>query len=271
MVLLRVPYVQGASTSDTAQAPTTPQIRIDCLTLLLLVMAQLPNAQDAGPLAQIYRQKDSNKPAYLVHRPSETMLHEVTQAEALLGLQANLSKAMKKAGKWLDKRGVRTDVVWPEPPSVEVKGPSSRSPSGVSTYKFVWPHGVEKPTSKRQMWILREPNPYKPGTMSDFYHINGIQETFHNCVELAESGPPPTNDWVSSMFIPDAPIVEKMLEAGRTDIPVYFMVNGGVPSNVCVYQKLDAAMAALLSLVANSTMEVDHVGGEAPSHNNDVL
>ena len=83
MVLLRVPYVQGASTSDTAQAPTTPQIRIDCLTLLLLVMAQLPNAQDAGPLAQIYRQKDSNKPAYLVHRPSEIMLHEVTQAEAL--------------------------------------------------------------------------------------------------------------------------------------------------------------------------------------------
>jgi hypothetical protein len=191
------------------------------------------------------------------------MLLQVKHAED--GCAIKLTGAMTKAGKWIDKGGLINGAVWPAPPAVEIKGPSDRSPSGVSTYRFVWPFGAEKPTRPREMWILREPNTDKPGTLDDRYQINGIQETFDDCVELAGFAPT-TNDWVASTFLPTKAIIEKRLEDGRTDIPVYYMVNGDVPSNECVYHELDTEMSLLLALVMP-----DDVGGEAPSRTNDVL
>jgi len=255
--------VQGTSTSDTAQAPTTPQIRIDCLTLLLLVMAQLPNPYDGDsflPIIQAFRNQDHEQPAYLVHRPAQKMLRQVRQAQACIELK--LRVPLKNAEKYFDSNGWRKGAEWPAPPIVEVKGlPSDRSPSGVSTYRFVWPAGSENPMSKRQMWVLREPDPKIPGKFETTYQINGIQEFFENCHEMIEAACI-TNDWVSSMFLPSGSIIEKRLEDGQTDIPVYEMVNGKVPSNKCVLRKLDRRIMTLLQTMMSTE-------DDAPSHMND--
>jgi hypothetical protein len=114
--------------------------------------------------------------AYMVHRPPYDCCAELAVVE-----QAIIREVRDRL---LVDRVITQGKPWPPGPTIAVNGSSTRSPSGKSVYRPVWPFVKDQhnPTFRESWLIVPEP---LIDIRQVIIQMNGIQECFSETYEVA--------------------------------------------------------------------------------------